>query len=209
MDNTNPFTGEVLESPTPAEPRRRSGRRVAGVALVGVAAAVVGAAAVGIAAADDSATPTPAPSSAPGTPGWGRGDGDRDGDGAGHRGRMGHGMLGGGGAVRGELVVPDADGDGYQTVLMQRGEVTKVSATSITVKSTDGHVATYDVTSATIVHAESDGITAISAGDEVVVRAVEDGGTPTALHVGDVSAMKGRHGGPGRGQASPSPSAAA
>jgi hypothetical protein len=38
-------------------------------------------------------------------------------------------------------------GGGYETLDVQRGTVTAVSATSLTVKSTDGYTTTYAVTS--------------------------------------------------------------
>src|SRR5437763_647483 len=66
-----------------------------------------------------------------------------------HDGRMGH-RLGKhmfGRAVHGEFVVRTQNG--YQTVAMQRGQVTDVSGTSITVKSPDNYSQQYTVTSET------------------------------------------------------------
>ena len=57
-----------------------------------------------------------------------------------HQGRpggFGFGFGGPFGAVHGQFVVPRSGG-GYQTIDTQRGSVTAVSATSITVKSADG-----------------------------------------------------------------------
>src|ERR1700730_6716369 len=56
--------------------------------------------------------------------------------------------LGAFGALHGEFVVPRSGG-GYQTDDMQRGSVTAVSTSSITVKSADGFTKTYQVTSST------------------------------------------------------------
>ena len=95
----------------------------------------------------------------------GNGGGDRDGDGTGGRGPGGEpgagpagpagmggmaggvrpGALTGGPALHGEVIVPNSDGT-FTTVLVQRGEVTAVSATSITVKSADGFTQEYAVT---------------------------------------------------------------
>ena len=98
----------------------------------------------------------------------------------------GPGMFGLMGAVHGEVVVPK-DGGGYQTLLMQRGRATKVSASSITVKSADGFTATYDVTGDTVVGAGSGGITSIDDNADVVVTARKTASGGTALRVLDLS----------------------
>jgi hypothetical protein len=111
-----------------------------------------------------------------------------DGDpGRGHHGMGGPGgpgMMGPRGALHGELVVPQRDGTGTQTVVVQSGTVTAVSATSLSVKSSDGYTATYVITSSTRVAARSGGITSLKKGDEVHVAATKSGSTSTALMVG-------------------------
>ncbi|MEI8408959.1 MULTISPECIES: hypothetical protein [unclassified Kribbella] len=47
-----------------------------------------------------------------------------------------------GDALHGEFVTAK-DGGGYETIATQKGEVTAVSTTSITVKSADGYSRTY------------------------------------------------------------------
>jgi hypothetical protein len=89
------------------------------------------------------------------------------------------GALGGplAGALRdglhGEMVVPDGSG-GYTTVAMQRGSVTDISSSSISVKSSDGFTATYRVDDTTNVMGSMMGgasVSDLSTGDAVVVMA--------------------------------------
>ncbi len=110
--------------------------------------------------------------------GWGRGPGAR------HGGPAGLGLMGPRGALHGELVVPQRDGTGTQTVVVQAGEVTAVSAKSLSLKSTDGYTATYVITSTTRVGARSTGITSLKKGDTVSVLATKSGSTLTAVMVG-------------------------
>lgn len=62
-------------------------------------------------------------------------------------GRGGAGILGG--AVHGDLVVPNRDAAGFGNVSFDRGKVTDASATSITVMRADGQSATKAIDSAT------------------------------------------------------------
>jgi len=87
------------------------------------------------------------------------------------------------------VVVPKSGG-GYQTVDVQRGQVTAVSSTSITVKSADGYSATYGVSSSTTVDAQSSGIGSVKVGDRVVLEATLSGGTATASHILDRTELK-------------------
>jgi hypothetical protein len=123
--------------------------------------------------------------------GWGRWDGGP--------GMRGHGGFGGGlgfglgGAVRGSASVPKAGG-GYQTIDMQTGKVDKVDSTSISVTSADGVTWDYVVNASTLVHAKSAGIGAVAVGDTVIITAVENGSTRTALHIVDRTQVDaGRH----------------
>jgi hypothetical protein len=102
----------------------------------------------------------------------------------------GPGALGGlFGAVHGTVVVPKSGG-GYQTIAFQNGKVTAVSSTSITLHSADGYSRTYQVTSATLVNAQRDGIGSIKAGNQVVVTATVSGSTATATRIIDVSLIQ-------------------
>ena len=68
--------------------------------------------------------------------------------------------------------------------MVQTGQVTAVSAKSLSLKSTDGYTATYAITSTTRVAAHSGGITSLKKGDTVHVLATKSGSTLTAVMVG-------------------------
>ncbi len=151
-------------------------------------------------------------------------NGDRDGDGDGDRGGQGFappgqqgqqgrpggmggmpggmrpGALTGGPALHGEVIVPNSDGT-FTTLVVQRGEVTAVSATSITVKSADGFTQEYAVTADSKIRVAGGGgaIGDVKVGDAVGVRATKSGSTVTVdnLVAGDAARMVG--GGPGMG----------
>jgi hypothetical protein len=104
------------------------------------------------------------------------------------------GMMGGpllGAPLHGSYVVEDPDG-GYQTVLSQRGEVTAVSSSSLTVRSDDGFTTTYRLTDDTTVLSGPDGTDDVEDGADVAVTAVRDGGSPRAVHVVDLSQLQDR-----------------
>jgi hypothetical protein len=110
------------------------------------------------------------------------------------------GMTGGtgglGSALHGEYVSSDGNG-GYVTKIMQTGQVTALSATSLTAKSDDGFSKTYTITSAQA--------TGLATGDTVTVVATESGSTATATSVTDgESGGQGQQGqAPGGGQGTP------
>jgi len=165
-------------------------------------ASAVGIAAVGFAgtAYAANATPSPSPSnsssssspSLPGQPGQpGQQDqqgqhgpdGDNDGPGGGHGGGMrGPGM---GPGIHGTFVTPNQAGTGYDTIDTQKGSVTDVSATSITVKSTDGFTKTYVVTSTTDVNGNAGDIAAVKTGDDVAILGIESGSDVNAQKIFD------------------------
>ena len=161
----------------------------AGVAM----AATSGSPASGAAAASlaGGTAATPSPSARPASP---------------HQGRPGgFGFAFGGpfGAVHGQFVVPRSGG-GYQTIDTQRGSVTAVSATSITVKSADGFVKTYQVVSSTNVDARRNGISTVKTGHQVAVTATDGGSTATAVSILDFNLLPAMHGGGGWNHPAPS-----
>jgi len=169
---------------------------VAVVALLGGAgvamAATSGSPASGTAASPAGGTlATPSPSARPAFPHHGRPGG------------FGFGFGGPFGAVHGQFVVPKSGG-GYQTIDTQRGAVTAVSATSITVKSADGFVKTYQVVSSTTVDAQRDGIAAVKTGHQVLVTATVSGSTVTAASILDFNLLPAMHGGSGWNNPAPS-----
>jgi hypothetical protein len=183
--------------------RRLPGRPLilAGVAVTALlaGAGVAMAATSGSPASATAASPaggtvaTPSPSARPAFP---------------HQGRPGGFGLGFGGpfgAVHGQFVVPKSGG-GYQTIDTQRGSVTAVSATSITVKSADGFSKTYQVVSSTNVDAQRNGIATVKTGHQVMVTATVSGSTDTAVSILDFNLLPAMHGGPGWNHPAPSAS---
>jgi hypothetical protein len=197
--------------------RRLSGRSLL---LIVVAAAALFAGA-GVAMAATSGDPAPAaagatttPSPSPARPGWmpGAGSGHRAGGWPGGGVRPGGAGRAGFGAVHGQFVVA-RPGGGYQTVDMQRGSVTAATGSSITVKSSDGFVKTYQVPAAAQVNAQRNGIGSIRTGNQVMVVATVSGSTATATNILDFSLLPRQGGGPAGGGwpgfAGPAPAAPA
>jgi hypothetical protein len=82
--------------------------------------------------------------------------------------------------LHGETVVQTKDGP--RTVAVQRGQVTAVSATSITVKSTDGFSQTWTVGEKFVVVHDKEKVSAgdIKQGAEIGIAGAKDGENPTA-----------------------------
>lgn len=93
------------------------------------------------------------------------------------------------GAVHGQVVLAKPGG-GYQTMDIQRGKVTAVSTSSITVRSADGFTASYAVTASTVVDAERDGIGSVKVGNQVAVLATVSGSKATATSVTDMTLLQ-------------------
>jgi hypothetical protein len=179
---------EGLESHAP----RASGRRgavTAALAVLGLAVAGVTGAALARSGGDEQAALAASTSSSSASPSAGT-----DGRIERHGFRGGPGMLGMGGAIHGELVVPDGS-DGYKTVVLQRGTASKVGSDTITVKSDDGYTQTYDVPADTGVGALREGLGSIKNGADVVVMAEKTGGSYTATHVMDLDSLGNGRGG--------------
>ncbi len=202
--------------------RNRNGLLVAsavGIAAVGFAGTAF--------AANAAPTPTPTSPSSSSTidgqaPAQGP-DGDNDGPGMGAQGGPGQGPQGGpgggpdggpgggwgrhGGGMRGPgmgpgihgtFVTPDKAGTGYQTIDTQKGSVTDVSPTSITVKSKDGFTKTYVVTSTTDVNGKAGDIATVKTGDDVAILGIESGSDVNAQQIFDGKNFKpGDNGKPG------------
>ncbi|MFF0268108.1 hypothetical protein [Kribbella sp. NPDC004536] len=149
-----------------------------------VAAVAVTTAAGGAAWAASNADPTPSASPSASSPS--QPDQNQKPSGGPGRGGFGgfKGEFGLGGALHGEFVVPK-DGGGYQTIAVQRGEVTAVSKDSLTVKSADGYSRTYTLTADTMVNAARDGIGDVKTGNTVNVSAIVTDGKATATRVND------------------------
>ncbi len=185
-------------------PASRPGRSRFGSPLILAAVAITAlAAGAGVAALATGGSPslasssgqlaaTPSPSPSPSQSGYGTpGPGNRFFGGFG--GGFGAGVAG---ALHGQFVVPRSGG-GYQTEDTQRGSVTAVSTSSITVKSADGFTKTYQVTSSTVVDARRDGIGSVKNGHQVSVLATVSGGQATATNIQDLSLLRAGNPGPG------------
>jgi hypothetical protein len=92
------------------------------------------------------------------------------------------------GAIHGQFVT-SKPGGGYQTIDIQRGTVTAVGSSSITVKSRDGYTTTYQVTSSTSVDGRRAGIGSVKTGQAVSVLATVDGTSVTATQIADFPAL--------------------
>ena len=96
------------------------------------------------------------------------------------RARIAARRLGGAGTLHGEIVVRTKDGT--KTVVVQRGTVTAVSATSITVRSTDGYTLTWALGKPlkVVEHRSTIDASQVKAGELVALAGVKNGSTPTA-----------------------------
>jgi len=85
-------------------------------------------------------------------------------------------------ALHGEVTLA---GEQHRVVVFQRGAVEKVSDTSLTVRSSDGHTATYVVSNDSTVrrNGAKATITELKPGDRVVVVANKDGSTLNAVRI--------------------------
>jgi len=163
---------------------RLTAMRVVGWSAAGVLV-VAGLTGVGVAAAGSSGNavlnaaapaPTASPTASP--------EAGKHADKGDHRGRWGrHGRLAGVAhrSLHGEFVVKDEDGK-IVTRLVQHGQVTAVSATSVSLKSEDGFTGTYAVNGQTkvAVGRDSGAISGVKTGDEAWVVATKTGDTATA-----------------------------
>ncbi len=98
---------------------------------------------------------------------------------------LGFGVFG---AIHGQFVT-SKPGGGYQTIDTQRGTVTAVSTSSVTVKSSDGYTKAYRVTGSTIVDGQRGGIASVKTGQTVSVLATVSGSSATATQIADFSAL--------------------
>jgi hypothetical protein len=175
VDATRPIGPMSLRNPT-RRPYLLAGVAVAALLGGGGAALAVGNSGTP-AAAQNAVTSTPVPAPSPGAPGT-------------HRAfRHFGGRFAPFGMLHGQFVVAKPGG-GYQTVDVQDGQVTAVSTTSITVKSTDGFTKTYVVTSSTTVDAQRDGIGSVKVGNQASVLATVSGSTVTATNIADMTLLQ-------------------
>jgi hypothetical protein len=183
-------------TPSPLRARRFRTPVVAGAVILGFFVAGLG---VAFAQTDPSGTtatttattaaPTQPPLQIPGGKAFGRG-----GHGHGHGGPFGGKLFGLGGfgrfdGLHGEFTIRKPDGNGFQTVATQTGEVTAVSPSSITVKSEDGFSRTYSVDENTVVGSGRDGIGTVKTGDSVRIAGVVEDGKARAAGILDSTSL--------------------
>ena len=145
--------------------------------------ALAGVVGIGVASADPTTSPSPGASATPGgsaTAKPGRVDKADKADKAGHRAKGDLTRR----ALHGEVTLGGAK---HKVVDFQRGTVSAVSATSITVQSKDGYSATYVVDAKTKVRQAKEQATIgeVKAGDKVRVVGVKDSSTVTATRIAD------------------------
>jgi hypothetical protein len=162
-------------------PRRRSRKLAAVVAGIFGAGLIAGVTIAGLNLAG-AQTPDPSPSASP------NGEEEKTeraplGKLGGHHG--GPGGLGGRGVLHGEFVTRGPNEGSFQTLATQYGDVTEVSASSISVKSEDGFTRTYAVNDDTLVNAGNDGIGDVKSGDEVRIVAVVENNKARAVQIYD------------------------
>ena len=170
---TAPQAPPAWGDPQPPAPKW-SGRKTLVAAAVAVAIAAVG----GVAIYAGTSSGDSAQQGGLGGPGGGR--------------MGGFGQLGGMSALtealHGDFTVPE--NGTYVTERMQRGEVTALSGTSITIKSTDGYAQTYVLDSST------QKANTLATGSTAMVIATVSGDTATATSVTDASQLRGQGGAP-------------
>jgi hypothetical protein len=165
----------------PGPRRGHSSRRLGAIgAVVFAAGLVIGVILAGLNVAGAQTSPSPSASTGTQGPKFGRFG----------PGLFGHGGFGPGfGAIHGEFTTP-APGGGYQTLATQRGTVTAVSPSSITVKSEDGFARTYGVDGNTVVTAGNNGIADVKTGDTVRILAVVSSGKANAVEIMDATRLQ-------------------
>ena len=175
---------------------QRHGRHVRPMAIAGIAVVAVAAGAGGAYAATNhspnhaaTSAYTGTATSASSTPSAAKPTRPRIGKGF-RLGPRGIGLGAGLGNIEhGQVTIREKNGTD-ETIDVQRGTVSAVSSTSITVKSTDGFTDSYAVSGSTIVDAQSAGIGSVKTGDTVFVTATTSGSTVTAINITDTTAVK-------------------
>jgi len=162
-----------------------SKRRSAAVVAAWTTVAVIGVGSVGVAMAADngSASPSTSASASASTPANGSGATGTTAP------KKLHSLRSR--ALHGEFVVQTKDG--LKTVVLQKGSVTALSATSVTVKSTDGFTVTWTINDQTKVRKDKAPAASTALKSGLVVRVVgpKDGSTTTArvIAIGDLAGI--------------------
>lgn len=88
-----------------------------------------------------------------------------------------HGSDGFPKAIRGEVVVPEREGDGYATVRFDRGTLDRVEGTTVVIDEPDGTTVEVPTDDQTRVYRDGEavGVTELQAGDHVATFRVKEG----------------------------------
>ncbi|SEP52979.1 hypothetical protein [Amycolatopsis saalfeldensis] len=190
-----PTWGAAPGTPGAAVPPQKkawSGRKTAIAAGVAVVIAVGGGLAIWAGTSSNGASAQQG-FGGPGGPGGTGGPGGF----AGRAGGFGGGAAALRDALHGDFVVADPTG-GYVTERLQTGDVSALSATSVTLTSKDGYKQTYAIDSST----QKTGN--VKTGDNVTVVAKVSGTTATATTLGEATTLQpggqGQYGQPGQGR---------
>ena len=192
-EGSEPVWGAAPAQPSPSPEQPQPKRWSAGktTAVVAVAAVVAAGGGYGISQLVGTASATTQT-----TGGGGFGAGGAGGFGGGRAGGGPGGMGGLFSALHGDFTVQD--NGSYVSERMQTGQVTAVSATSITAKSVDGYTQTYTIDSSTVVDQGSEQVTDLKTGATVTIIAKLTGTTGTATTISDQATPAGRAPAPGQ-----------
>ena len=99
-------------------------------------------------------------------------------------------------AIRGEVVVPAREGDGYATVRFDRGIVERVDGSTVVIKEDDGTSVEIPTTDETRVYRDGEGaeLSDLRTGDHVAAFRVKDGDAFVTKGIRAISPERGRKG---------------
>jgi len=178
-EGSEPVWGAAPPQPSPEQPPTEQPKRWSAgktAAVVAVAAVVAAGGGYGISQLVGTAS---ASTQGGGGGGFGAGGGGFGGGRGGGPGGMGALFS----ALHGDFTVQD--NGSYVTERLQTGEITAVSATSITAKSADGYTKTYTIDSSTEVDQGDEQVSDLKTGTTVTIIAKLSGDTGTATSISD------------------------
>lgn len=190
-EGSEPVWGAPPPQPPGEQPRKWSAGKTAAVVAVAVVVAAGGG--YGISKLVESGTANAATQQGQGPGGFGAGGGGGFGGGRGGAGGFGALLS----ALHGDFTV--SDNGSYVTERLQTGEITAVSATSITAKSTDGYTQAYTIDSSTQVDNGDEQVSDLKTGTTVTVIAKLSGDKGTATSISDQQPRGGQQGTPPQG----------
>lgn len=179
----NPYARYAPEWPEEAQRRRRRRRLWRAAAATAVAAGIV----AGTVSLAEAQTSAPQPAANPVCTVAGHDSDASPGDWPGTAWADGApwAPVGIGTVLHGQAIATSSGGT--RTVLVQRGDVTSATGSSIALKSSDGFTATYKVTSSTKVICGDGAVGSVTSGTEVFLVATQNGDQRVASEIIEVS----------------------